>query len=143
MFARTVVLQDIRLFSFFAKSPGCFETKRVMHATLQSFRFESNLAEHGGGNFGVNWFAAVRCAGERDLFFSEAEAVSSAGSDQRNCLMRFRRGAQICNRFRCPEECGNSFIRLHRHDMAAMPRLCDPAALYLHQRLGSWYLSVV
>src|SRR5258705_10779156 len=114
-----------------------------MYATLQGFWSEPNLSEHGRGNFCMNWFTAMRSARESDLLFSEAEAVSSAGSHQRNCLVWFRRGAQISDRLACTKICGDGSIGFHCHDVAAMTRFCDSAAGHLNQRFGGRYLFVV
>ena len=54
-------------FAFFAQLASNFRTERLMNATLQSFRTESDLPQHRRGNFSVDRFAAVRRAGERDL----------------------------------------------------------------------------
>src|SRR4029077_11935542 len=107
-----------------------------MHATLERFRFESNFAEYGSGDFRVDWFATMRCTGERDLLVSETETVSRTGSYQRNRLMWFRRRTEIRHGFRGAEVGGNGAIRFNCHDVAAMPRFCDSASRHLNQRLS-------
>src|SRR6185436_16152800 len=143
MLARAVVLQNIRLFASRAKLANYFDTERLMYATLEGFRSEANLLEHRARNPGVNRFTAVRGAGERNLFFSEAEPVSRAGSYQRNSLMWFRRRTQVGDCFRRAEIGGNGAIRFNCDDVAAMPRLSDSAAGYFNQRFSGWYFFVV
>src|SRR4029079_15353809 len=101
------VLQNIRLLAFFTKAPSFFKAVGLMHATLQGFGFESNFPEHGSGDFCVDWFAAMRGTGKRNLLVSEAEAVSRSGSNQRNCLMGLCRRAQIGNGFGRTQAGGN------------------------------------
>src|SRR5262249_13619224 len=89
MFAGTVVVQDGWLFGVRTKLESGFGAVRLVHAALQSLRAETDLAQHRGRDFRVDWLAVMRCAGKRDLTIVESKSIGGAGKQQRQCLKRF------------------------------------------------------
>jgi hypothetical protein len=57
---------------------GNFSTEWFVYSALQRARLHPDLSQNGFGGLDMNWFATVRAARNRDLFFAETESICSA-----------------------------------------------------------------
>src|SRR6185369_17716062 len=83
MFARTVVVQRVWLFTTFTEYARGFFTVRLVHAASECLNAEADLVQHRGDDFGVNRFTVVRRTSKSDFPICETKSVCGAGDEQR------------------------------------------------------------